>query len=202
MEENVTFISDDVTLEALFEKGTGDRGAVITHPHPLYGGDMYDGVVGTIAGAYRENGYSVLRFNFRGAGLSQGDFDNGIGEQEDIRAAVAYMMDRGVRAVDLAGYSFGAWVNSRAILKQLPVRHMVMVSPPVGAIDFGDVSPIEKLHLVITGSSDDIAPAGSIEKLLSLWNPKARLEVIEGADHFFAGYSEQLRSVLNDHLQA
>ena len=197
----VSIISDGAVLEGLYQQNTGQRGAVITHPHPLYGGDMYNDVVEAIAEAYRENGRSTLTFNFRGVGMSQGDFDNGIGEQEDVRAAVDYMMDQGMKTVDLAGYSFGAWVNSQAIQKQLPVNRMVMVSPPVGAIDSGDVSPIESLYLVITGSMDNIAPAGSIEKVLSLWNPEAHLEIIEGADHFYAGHTGQLRSIIDGYLK-
>lgn len=203
MEENVDFLSGNDVIEGLYEKNTGERGAVITHPHPLYGGDMHNDVVKTITRAYRNKRYATLRFNFRGVGASQGAFDNGVGEQEDVFAAVAFLKDKGIRAIDLAGYSFGVSVNIRAIGKAFVAEHierMVMVSPPVGFIDVNRVRPISKRIWVITGSRDQIAVLRSIEKLLAQWNPEAQLSVIEGADHFYSGYMDQLESILDTHL--
>jgi alpha/beta superfamily hydrolase len=199
MVEKIDFMSKDLKLEGLLERNSADNGVVITHPHPLYGGDMYNYVVETIANAYGKNGYTTLKFNFRGAGMSQGSFDNGIGEQSDVFAALSYLMDLGIKKVDLAGYSFGAWINALTAQEDPAtqhVQHLVMVSPPVGFVDFDSVKRIDCLKLVVTGSMDDIAPAGAIRNVLSKWNPDARLDVIDGADHFYMGYTDELESIL------
>ncbi|RLJ02607.1 MAG: alpha/beta hydrolase, partial [Candidatus Aenigmatarchaeota archaeon] len=111
-EEKVFFQAGDVKIEGMLYNAPGEKGAVVTHPHPLYGGDMHNNVVETVVQAYREKGYATLRFNFRGVGRSTGSYDEGIGEQEDVRAALAYLTGTGKTSIDLAGYSFGAWVNA------------------------------------------------------------------------------------------
>jgi len=145
-------------------------------------------------------GFTTLRFNFRGVGGSQGNYGNGIGEQEDVRAAVAYLADIGIRQIDLAGYSFGAWVNALAVNDGLKVDNMVMVSPPVAFIDFKSISDLGSLKLIITGSRDDIAPADMVEKLCPAWNPTAKFEVISGADHFYGGFTDRLEEILSLNL--
>ena len=112
MEEKITFESGGCRLEGYWQAGVKGKGVVITHPHPLYGGTMDNPIVETVQRAYRRDGYATLRFNFRGVGGSRGTYDDGIGEQTDVRAAIAYVESMNVGAVDLAGYSFGAWVNS------------------------------------------------------------------------------------------
>lgn len=96
MEEKVCFRSGDFELEGLFESGHTARGVVITHPHPLYGGDMHNPVVETIRRAYRMKGVATLRFNFRGTGESEGQHDNGVGEQDDVLAALSFLMESGI----------------------------------------------------------------------------------------------------------
>ncbi|MGD2098129.1 MAG: alpha/beta hydrolase [Desulfobacterales bacterium] len=200
--EKITIPSDGYQLEGLWQPGTGDRGVVITHPHPLYGGTMHNPVVEVIQSAYRQNGHATLRFNFRGVGGSQGDFDNGIGEQNDVRAAITAVQKRGVSEVALAGYSFGAWVNVGFFAADCAaIESMLMVSPPVGFIKFENISSIDCLKLVVTGSRDDIAPADQIRELLPSWNPDAQLEIIAGCDHFYAGYLDRLQSILTTYLQ-
>ena len=204
MEEKIIFISEKYEIEGLLdknnEKDAADKGVVITHPHPLYGGNMYNYVVESIMRAYRQNGYVTLRFNFRGVGTSQGSFDNGTGEQKDVLGALSYLFSAGIKKIDLAGYSFGAWVNAQTNIKDAPVENMVMVSPPVGFADFNSIDSLKQLKLVITGSKDDIAPADTIKTMLSTWNPKADFEIINGADHFYAGYTENLESILSKYI--
>ncbi|MBU1180929.1 MAG: alpha/beta fold hydrolase [Pseudomonadota bacterium] len=197
MEEKILFKSGDLELEGILEKNYGDRGVIITHPHPLYGGDMYNPVVGAIANAYRDKGYSTLRFNFRGVGESGGKHDNGIGEQDDLLSAISYMNETGINQIDISGYSFGTFVNAGAVRKGARVRNMTMVSPPVAFMEFGRPVPISCLKLVITGSYDEVAPVEFIRKTLFQWNPEAGLEVIEGTDHFYAGYLKKLEEVLS-----
>ncbi len=195
MEKQINFESEKFALEGLFYRGSSDQSVVITHPHPLYGGDMNNYVVTAVTEAYQQIGHSTLRFNFRGVGGSQGRYSDGIGEQNDVAAAIAFLETCGVATVDLAGYSFGAWVNACWISQKSAVRRMVMVSPPVAFIDFKGIKDLDCLRLVVTGDSDDIAPAAMIQKYLPDWNPTARLEIIKGADHFYSGHIEHLKSI-------
>jgi len=174
MEEKITIESGAYRLEAYWQAGAAGNAVVITHPHPLYGGSMSNPVVDTIQSAYQKHGYATLRFNFRGVGRSQGHFDNGRGEKDDVCAAIAYVKGMAVAAIDLAGYSFGAWVNAEvAAAKGTAIHAMSMVSPPVGFIAFDKVNTLECLKLVVTGSRDDIAPVDHIRRLLPIWNPGA-----------------------------
>jgi len=202
MEEKITVESGPYRLEGYWQAGTVGKAVVITHPHPLYGGTMSNPVVETIQSAYQQYGYATLRFNFRGVGGSQGYFDNGVGEKDDVRAAIAYVERVNVAAIDLAGYSFGAWVNAGvAAAKRTAIHSMLMVSPPVGFIAFENVNALKCLKLVVTGSRDDIAPAGYIRNLLPTWNPDAKFEIIDGCDHFYSGHLQKLKLILIQYLK-
>jgi len=199
-EEPVFFMSGTLQIQGLLQTKPGDKGVVITHPHPLYGGSMYNNVVESLVYAYQQAGYATLRFNFRGVGSSQGKYDDGQGEQEDVKAALHYLAEQGKNVVDLAGYSFGAWVNALARPEGDIVQRMVMVSPPVAFLDFGPPQSIPQLRLVVAGGRDEIAPSELIKTILPNWNSSARLEIIEGADHFYGAYTEKLESILTDYL--
>lgn len=200
MAEKILIQSDNLQIEGLLSRRTTDKGAVISHPHPLYGGNMYAAGVESIVHAYWKKGYTTLRFNFRGVGNSQGRYDNGVGEQQDVLAAIAFLSETETKQIDLAGYSFGAWVNAHAVQQNTPVERIVLVSPPVGFMDFTKVAAIDRLKLVVTGSQDQIAPAEQIKTLLPSWNPEARFEIIEGADHFYGGYLDRLEKILDAYL--
>jgi alpha/beta superfamily hydrolase len=202
MEKSVVFISDRFEIEGRLAAGDRQTGVVVSHPHPLYGGDMHNNVVAAVCRSYQKIGATTLRFNFRGVGGSQGNYSDGTGEQEDIRAAVAYLADIGTRQIDLAGYSFGAWMNALAVNDGLKVDNMIMVSPPVAFIDFNSIADLGSLKLIITGNRDEIAPADMVEKLYPAWNPQARLEIIGGADHFYGGYEDRLEKILLSNLKS
>jgi uncharacterized protein len=197
MAERITFLSEEYEIEGLLNQRDEKKGVVVTHPHPLYGGDMNNLVVESIVHVYHMKGYSTLKFNFRGVGRSQGTYDNGLGEQKDVLSALSFLADMGMEQIDLAGYSFGAWVNAHALQKDTLTKQMIMVSPPVGFMDFKSIATMDILKFVVTGNRDDIAPADMIEIMMSTWNPNARFEVIDGADHFYGGYLNQLESVLS-----
>lgn len=197
MEQSLSFLSDEYRIDALIERSSPQVGVVITHPHPLYGGEMNNPVVDTIRQVYQQKGATTLRFNFRGTGRSEGSFDEGRGEQADVVAAVAALRNEGIEAIHLAGYSFGAYVNAWAVSAGLEVAKMVMVSPPIAMMAFDRINPLTSLAMVITGAKDDIAPTDKIKNNLSSWNPSARMQVIESADHFYAGCLEQLGAALN-----
>jgi alpha/beta superfamily hydrolase len=192
METKVVLPSRWGDLEGLCDTGVSEKGVVITHPHPQYGGDMHNPVVAGIAAAYRNMGFSTLRFNFRGVGKSAGRYDQGIGEQDDVRDAVSFLGDRKVEAIHLSGYSFGAWVNAMALKGGLAVQGMTMVAPPVAFIDFEAGIRLSMLSAVVAGSRDEIAPPGMIRPLMVQWNPDARIDIIDGADHFFSGFLDEI----------
>ena len=196
-EEKIKFASKDLFIEGLLCIQEGEKGVVVTHPHPLYGGTMYNQVVETLVEVYQNNAFSTLRFNFRGVAGSEGRYDEGKGEQEDVRSALQYMHERGKRDVDLAGYSFGAWVNAKINDTHSLYDRIVMISPPVAFLDFSFLSFNPKIRLVVAGGKDNIAPADTITNVINTWNQKAHLEVIEGADHFYTGKIGALKSTLS-----
>jgi len=200
-EEKRVFIqSEGLKIEGLLGSAPGQKAVVVTHPHPLYGGDMYNNVVQAIVKAYREQGYTTLRINFRGVGQSDGSSDDGIGEQEDVKAALTYIQELEKPSIDLAGYSYGAWVNAMGLKRFLQVERMIMVSPPVNFIDFSFLDYNPKIRLVITGSGDDIGPPEMIRKMLPDWNPDASFKIIQGADHFYWDKTGEIEEIVRNFL--
>jgi hypothetical protein len=197
-EERIFFESKGLKLEGMLADGPGEKGVVICHPHPLYGGSMHNNVVKAVAHAYQEEEYSTLRFNFRGVERSEGDFANGVGEQEDVKAALQTL---GKKSMDLAGYSFGAWVNALGLADFDKAQRLIMVSPPVSVIDFSFLEYSPKIKLVICGSRDEIAEYKKVEEMLARWNDQALSRVIQGADHFYSGYEEDLIDIVGTFLR-
>jgi uncharacterized protein len=196
-ETPVFFECGSLKLQGMLERTSATKAVVLTHPHPLYGGDMDNPVVLAVRNAYRGKGFSTLRFNFRGVGASNGRHDRGIGERDDVRAALNFMAGMGMEEVDLTGYSFGAWVNASVAEG---FQRMVMVSPPLAFIDFGPSTPIPNLHLIVTGSRDEIAPPAMIDNVRAHWNPAAAFKVTPGADHFYSGFLKNLEDTIAEHI--
>lgn len=195
METPIIFKSGSLNIEGLLQRQPGRFGVVITHPHSLYGGEMYNSVVETICKAYAKKGYSTLRFNFRGVGQSEGVFDNGCGEGEDVLAAVQYLLQAGLEKLHLTGYSFGARVIA-GISPPNEVISQTFIAPPVAFMDFSKIGNVPRLQTVITGENDAIAPMAEISKYLQEWNPAAQLHVLESCDHFFGNALDKLTSTL------
>ena len=195
-EERITFSSGDLSLEGMLSRGESDRGAVISHPHPLYGGEMRNQVVGIIQEVLAGKGLTTLRFNFRGVGRSQGEYDEGVGEQEDVRAAVRYLQALGIKEIFLAGYSFGAWVNAQAALDLPEVAGSILVSPPQAMMDFSFLKDDRKTRLVIVGERDDYGPVEEIMRIVEKMNPSPPVKILPGADHFFSGSTRELAKAL------
>ena len=199
-EERIFIPVENFNIEGLINEVPGDEAVVITHPHPLYGGEMNNNVVLSIINAYHQQGYTTLRINFRGVGQSGGSYADGIGEQEDVRAAISYLSDLGKTAIDLAGYSFGARVNAMGLNSYELVDRLVMVSPPVGFMDFSFLGYNSKIRLVISGENDDIAPPAKIKELIPSWNPEAEFRVIDGTNHFYSGGTTEVEEIIKDFL--
>lgn len=197
-EERIFFESDGLKIEGLLEEVPGENGVVVSHPHPQYGGTMHNNVVRAVTHAYQEEGYSTLRFNFRGVERSEGEYGNGVGEQDDVKAALNCL---GKKHMDLAGYSFGAWVNALGLEKFEEAQRLIMVSPPVSFIDFSFLGYSPKIRLVVCGTRDEIAEYRKVEKMRSTWNDQAGFHVIQGADHFYSGYEEVLIDIIGSFLR-
>jgi hypothetical protein len=196
MTRKINFPVGDVRLEGLLNERAPERGVVATHPHPLYGGDMRNPVVETVSDVYARRGVTSLRFNFRGVGGSGGTYDDGVGEMDDVRGALAFLRERGIQKIDLAGYSFGAWVAARMDLEAEGVDRLILVSPPVDLLSFADVDRLPNLALVAIGDEDDFGAAERVREQAAQWNPDARFEIIPDADHFFWGRFRELGDVM------
>lgn len=179
--------------------------ALVCHPHPLFGGTMHNKVVFQAARTLQRLGVPVLRFNFRGAGLSEGTHDAGRGEQDDVRAALDFLAaEFPARPLLLAGFSFGAWVGLRVGCADARVNELIGLGLPVNDSDFSYLRACDKPKLFVQGERD---PFGSRERLeaLAASFPGARraqteLVFISGGDHFFAGQLDQLDAALSSWL--
>jgi uncharacterized protein len=194
-EEKVTFPAGEILLEGLYAEARGPRGAVVSHPHPQMGGAMWNNVVEALVFAFHGNGVSTLRFNFRGVGRSEGMYDNGGKEQDDVRGALEFVAAQGKSNLILAGYSFGAWVNARAVSREIVRDELVLVSPPLSMMKFDAASLVGKVGLTICGDQDQFC---SLETLRP-WTDATgcRLEIIVGADHFYFGKEGALVDAIN-----
>ena len=201
METGIMIEHHGIRLEAVLSDASSDRAAVITHPHPLYGGDMHNPVVTAIADAFTARGFTTLRFNFRGTGRSSGQFDDGAGEQDDVRAAIDFLVQKGISGVWLAGYSFGSRVNASVIEAGIDARDHIMVSPPAAFMSFDEIDALPGTGLVITGAADEIAPPGMVEAHLNRWGISPQFETIEGCDHFYSGCLPRLGQILSGYLE-
>ena len=200
MESQITIECQKIRLEGLLNRNFSQKAVIICHPHPLYGGDMDNPVVMTMAEAFFEKGFTTLRFNFRGTGKSTGAFDNGTGEQEDIRAAMGYMADQGFQDITLAGYSFGARMNAVLVSQGCRIDDHIMVSPPVGFMSFDDIEKMPCTGLIVTGRKDEIAPPELIARHIKRWGITPRFDIIENCDHFYSGCLHKLETLVMDYL--
>ena len=204
MIDQVTFRAGNLTLEGLVERPervTAWGGAVFCHPHPLYGGNMHNNVVARVTPALVASGLVVLRFNFRGVGRSQGAYAEGQGEQEDLRAALAYLAGaEGMAGVPLfvVGYSFGAAVAARAVCTNpTDVAALVCIALPVGFAGFGDFNDLNRCalrKLFLAGSEDDICPPPRLRELVGAMPEPKALVVLDATDHFFHSREPELAS--------
>ena len=197
-------------LEALLNTGAehAAHAALVCHPHPAYGGTLHNKVVFHAMKALNSFGYPVLRFNFRGAGLSQGEHDHGKGEVEDVRAALDWLDSEFHLPLVFAGFSFGAAVGLRAAYADPRVAALIAVGTPVGPVAGGEEEPriytfdflqdCTKPKLFVSGARDQFGPRAKLEALVgSLPEPK-KLVRIEGGDHFFEGRLRELRETIEE----
>ena len=175
--------------------------AVVCHPHPLFGGTMHNKVVFQAAKAIHRRGIPVLRFNFRGAGLSEGVHDKGRGEQDDVRAALAYLArEFPGRPILLAGFSFGAWVGLRVGCEDARIAKLIGLGLPVDDSDLRYLRSCAKPKLIIQGGNDEFGSHANVEALFATMPEPKRLVLVEGADHFFSGKLDQVAAAIDSWL--
>lgn len=195
-------IESDYTLEGILNEKDSNKGVIICHPHPLYGGSMHNNVVDAIEEGFSEKGFTTLKFNFRGVGASGGFYDDGEGEVKDVLSAKGFLEK--ILGEDsyivLAGYSFGAWICSRAAIKTKNVKSLFIVAYP---LSFYDSSPLRqfngKMHF-IAGTFDDIAP---VDPLLMVYKELPIIEKylkIIATDHFFGGKEDEIIDFIKDNF--
>jgi uncharacterized protein len=172
--------------------------AVVCHPHPLFGGTMHNKVVFQAAKALHGRGIPVLRFNFRGAGLSEGAHDKGRGEQDDVRAALDYLArEFPGRPMLLAGFSFGAWVGLRVGCGDARVIQLIGLGLPANNLDLSYLQSCAKPKLIIQGGNDEFGSRANVEALFATMPEPKRLVIVEGADHFFGGKLDQVATAID-----
>ncbi len=207
----VSFRCGELKLEGEYYLPDGDGhfpAAVVCHPHPLYGGSMDNNVVRAISQALVERGMAALVFNFRGVGGSQGSFDGGRGEQDDVRSALDWLCSRDdvdARRIGLAGYSFGAAVALPVACGEQRVKAVALVSLPL--MDDAQVEQSQALlstcgipKLLVCGDDDFVVPLGAVQRLAEVVREPKEVRVIPGADHFWWGDEGTVAATVADFL--
>jgi len=190
-------------LEALLNSGSPDatHAAIVCHPHPVYGGTLHNKVVFHVMKALNNLGLPVLRFNFRGAGLSHGEHDQGTGEVADVRAALDWLDGEFRLPIVFAGFSFGAAIGLRAAAPDSSVPALISLGTPISPVDnrsydYDFLTTCTKPKLFVSGSRDQFASKAKLEALVqSVPGPK-KLVIIDAADHFFEGRLREMRETV------
>jgi len=206
----VIFSGPEGRIEGRFHKNENKNApaALVLHPHPKHGGTMNNKVVYNIYHSFMRNGFSVLRFNFRGVGRSQGKFDNGMGELSDAATALDWLQlqNQDASTFWISGFSFGAWIAMQLLMRRPELEGFVAVSPPANMYDFNFLSPCPASGLILQGDQDSIVPVEDVTKLATKLsnqkNVKLDFRVINGADHFFRNHMDQLVTNLDEYISS
>ena len=200
-------------LEALLNAGAADatHAAVVCHPHPLFGGTLHNKVVFHTMKALNSFGFPVLRFNFRGTGLSQGEHAHGEGEVDDVRTALDWLDTEYHLPLIFAGFSFGAAVGLRAACPDMRVRALVAAGAPVVPVAAESEEPrvysydflqgCTKPKLFVSGARDQFGPGAKLRAMVDALPEPRKLVIIEGADHFFEGRLRELREAIENWIK-
>jgi alpha/beta superfamily hydrolase len=181
--------------------------ALVLHPHPLYGGTMNNKITYNLYKSFVNNGFSVLRVNFRGVGKSQGKFDNGVGELVDVTAVLNWLHDQNLEATDfwIAGFSFGAWITLQAVMRRPELENYILVAPPATKYDFNFIVPCSSSGLIVQGEKDEITKesdsARLAEKLSARDSAEISYQMITGADHFFKDQTEEFNEIIDNYIK-
>ena len=188
-------------LEAVYwkpENGTRPPlAAVVCHPHPLFGGTLHNKVIYQTAKTLDSLGLAVLRFNFRGAGMSAGTHDRGRGERGDVAAALDFLAtDFPDTPLLVAGFSFGCWVGLRVGCEDTRVTELIGLGAPVNNVDFSCLNACEKPKLFVHGENDEFGDVAKAEKMVASLPGKNQFVMVSGVDHFFAGKLDRVSAAI------
>jgi alpha/beta superfamily hydrolase len=195
--EKVSFKCNDIFLEGeLLLPGEEGRYpcVIVCHPHPLYGGDMMNNVVTAICRELINKSIAAFRFNFRGVGNSQGNFGGGIAEQEDIKAALDYVLSGQIINIDkigLAGYSFGGGVTLPVAIQNEQIKILALISPALDDSGWEKLTKDSKPKYVVFGENDTVIPLEGFKRYMKISEP-GQYRLITGTDHFWWGYEKEL----------
>jgi uncharacterized protein len=198
----------EVSLVGLFQEGENGRNAILCHPHPLYGGNMENNVVDTARHALTECGWGTLRFNFRGVGGSGGQPGQSENDAQDLVEVSEYLRSKHSKTelsgpIDLAAYSYGAWVALEAIRRGLRPHSLILFSPPLDFMSFAGLE-LPKVPLLITiGNQDEFCSVESLRNWLS-GQPNAEdavLEILPYCDHFYWDFGNELSAKVKAFLR-
>ncbi|TRW94813.1 alpha/beta hydrolase [Paracoccus sp. M683] len=177
--------------------------AIVLHPHPQYGGTMNNRVVYNLHYAFHNMGFTVMRFNFRGVGRSQGEFDQGIGELSDAASALDYLqaMNPNSKHCWVAGFSFGAWIGMQLLMRRPEITGFISVAPQANVYDFSFLAPCPSSGLIVNGTADRVAPPKDTQTLVGKLAEQKGITVtheeIEGADHFFRDDEAHMKPMID-----
>jgi alpha/beta superfamily hydrolase len=204
----VIFTGPEGRLEGRYHHSTTQRApiAIILHPHPQHGGTMNNKVVYNLYHTFVNRGFSVLRFNFRGVGRSQGEFDNGLGELSDAASALDWLQSVNPNTVAcwVAGFSFGAWIGMQLLMRRPEVEGFVSIAPPANMYDFSFLAPCPSSGIIVQGTNDDVVPEPSVEKFVNKLKMQKNITIdyslIKGANHFFKDHMDQMNEVVGNYV--
>ena len=204
----VIFNGPEGRLEGRYQQGKDPNApiAIVLHPHPQFGGTMNNQIVYNLFYMFAKRGFSVLRFNSRGVGRSQGLFDHGIGELSDAAAALDWLqsLNRESRGCWIAGFSFGAWIGMQLLMRRPEIEGFISVAPPANLYDFSFLAPCPSSGLIIHGDKDAVVPAkdvqGLVEKLKTQKGIIIDQKIVPGANHFFDNKIEPLMLNITTYL--
>jgi alpha/beta superfamily hydrolase len=204
----VIFAGPDGRLEGRFthNKKKGAPIAMILHPLPQLGGNMNNAITYDLYHEFVARDFSVLRFNFRGVGRSQGQFDSGIGELSDAASALDWLQSLcpDARQCWIAGYSFGAWIGMQLLMRRPEISGFISIAPPANLYDFSFLAPCPASGLIVHGSADRVVPKEDVDKLVERLHAQKGIEitykVLAQANHFFEKDMDALKSEVNAYL--
>ncbi len=204
----VIFTGPAGRLEGRFQPAKRKNGpiAIILHPHPQFGGTMNNQITYQLFYMFAKRGFAVLRFNFRGVGRSQGEFDHGAGELSDAAAALDWVQSvhPDARSCWVAGFSFGAWIGMQLLMRRPEVEGFISVAPQPNLYDFTFLAPCPSSGLIIHGDQDKVAPPKDVQtlvdKLKTQKGIKIEQTIVKGANHFFENNLDELMGLCSDYV--
>ncbi|MBL4758143.1 MAG: alpha/beta hydrolase [Rhizobiales bacterium] len=204
----VIFNGPSGRLEGRYQPGKNETSpiAIILHPHSAFGGTMNNQIIHQLYYMFAKRGFTVLRFNFRGVGRSQGIFDHGLGELSDSAAALDWIQSFNPesRACWIAGFSFGSWISMQLLMRRPEVEGFITIAPPANLYDFSFLAPCPSSGLIINGAKDAVAPPDAVETLVEKLKTQKGIvidhQVMPDTNHFFEGKVEELIDRCGDYV--